>query len=231
LEFQLKTRAIVSTAGLVGAALLTANEARAQYDGARWNLPGAQAAGRRAIATPTVHPRVTFRRPYYYDQYYGQYYGGGYYYDQGYRQPYQEGGGNDYSVTNYNIQVTFGDASSNSNQKVFLFPSPQYRTFVPQPVAYTLMPAYVLSDGTVIADFGLGFEPVRRFCGDQFVITGSPQVTATNGHVVPSGAQRAPNQATQSAQNATAQRFPVLTTAAQGACYTLDSNGRYFVIR
>jgi len=91
------------------------------------------------------------------------------------------------------------------------------------------IPAYALADGTVLADFGLGLEPVHRFCGDQFVLdAGGPP--APNARVNPN-AQPAPSQPSQSAQNANAQRYPVLTTASQGACYTSDRYGRFFAVR
>jgi hypothetical protein len=176
---------------------------------------------RRAVAAPGVTPtRTVYRQPYYYyNGVGGGYYGGGYggYY---YRQPYIVT--SEY-VSSYTIRYI--DESTTNNQ-VFLFPSPQYRNFTPQPVAYTLIQAYALADGTVLADFGLGLEPVRRFCGDQFVLDGGSPPPANARPTQP-----APSQPTQSAQNATAQRFPTLTPAAQGACYTSDRYGRFFAVR
>lgn len=102
------------------------------------------------------------------------------------------------------------------------------------PVAYTLLPAIVLSDGTVLANFGLGYEPVLRFCGQQFVVNSSPTVIAGNGRVISGGTlPPVPNQPTQSELNLPSNqvRYPILTSASQMACYTRDSAGRYFVIR
>jgi hypothetical protein len=217
---------IVSRAGLaVAAMVVVAQTAVAQNDGARWSMTSSSTV-RRGIAATPVHPRVTQRS--YYPGYYGgpAYYGSPYYYGGGYyyHEPYYVSGG-EYTVT-YNSTVRYIDESRNQ-QQVFLFPSPQYRNFVPQPVAYSLIPAYALPDGTVLADFGLGLEPVRRFCGDQFVLDGgAPPAPAARVNTQP-----APSQPTQSAQNANAQRYPVLTTAAQGACYTQDRYGRFFAVR
>jgi len=222
LEFQLRPRAICFNLGLVGAAMLTAaSVANAQFDGSRWSMP-AGAGGRHAVAAPAR--TVVQRQPsYFYPGYYGggYSYGAGYYGGYYYRQPYIVS--SDYTV-NYNVHIV---DDRYTNQQVFLFPSPQYRTFVPQPVAYSLIPAYSLPDGTVLADFGMGLEPVRRFCGDQFVLDGgAPPPPATSRNTQP-----APSQSTQSAQNANAQRYPVLTTASQGACYTQDRYGRFFAVR
>ena len=214
---------IVSRAGLIASALaLVAQVASAQNDGARWSMSSSSTV-RRAVAAPP-HANIVQRS--YYPGYYGgggyygapYYYGGGYYY----REPIYVSGA-DYTVT-YNSTVRYIDESK--TQQVFLFPSPQYRNFVPQPVAYSLITAYALADGTVLADFGLGLEPVRRYCGDQFVLDGGAPPQGT-----PRPTQPAPSQPTQSAQNANAQRYPVLTTASQGACYTQDRYGRFFAVR
>lgn len=112
--------------------------------------------------------------------------------------------------------------------------------FNPQPVAFTFIPAIVLSDGTVLADFGLGFEPVNRFCGQQFVVNSSPEVIAGNGVVLGGGSGSGggdlppvPNQPTQSQLNLPSNqaRFPILTAASQTACWTRDGAGRFFVVR
>lgn len=62
-------------------------------------------------------------------------------------------------------------------------------TLVPsQPVSVVLLPAILMSDGTVIANFGLGFEPVRRACDAAVVVVGAaPTVVAGNGVVISSG--------------------------------------------
>jgi hypothetical protein len=110
--------------------------------------------------------------------------------------------------------------------------------FPRQPVAFTLIPAILMSDGTVLADFGFGFEPVTRACGNTVVMS-TPQVIAGNGVVLSPGSttvtytQPVPNQATPSQQNlpSAQTRFPVLTAASQSACFTKDAQGRFFVAR
>lgn len=125
-------------------------------------------------------------------------------------------------------------------QPVAIVPSPT--TFFPaQPVVFTLLPAIVLSDGTVLADFGFGFEPVQRFCGQQVVVSGQPQVIGSNGVVLRGGngdgrlgdLPPVPNQPTQSQLNlpSNQSRFPILTAASQTACWTRDGTGRFFVVR
>jgi hypothetical protein len=110
--------------------------------------------------------------------------------------------------------------------------------FPRQPVAFTLIPAILMSDGTVLADFGFGFEPVTRACGNAVVMS-TPQVIAGNGVVLSPGSttvtytQPVPNQATPSQQNlpSAQSRFPILTAASQSACFMRDAQGRLFVAR
>ncbi len=105
-------------------------------------------------------------------------------------------------------------------------------------VAFTLIPAILMSDGTVLADFGFGYEPVTRACGNAVVMS-TPQVFAGNGVVLSPGSttvtytQPVPNQATPSQQNlpSAQSRFPILTAASQSACFTRDAQGRFFVAR
>jgi hypothetical protein len=110
--------------------------------------------------------------------------------------------------------------------------------FPRQPVAFTLIPAILLSDGTVMADFGFGFEPVTRACGNAVVMS-TPTVFAGNGVILSQGTstvtftQQVPNQVTPSQQNlpSVQSRFPILTAASQAACFTRDAQGRFFVVR
>ena len=116
--------------------------------------------------------------------------------------------------------------------------------FVRQPVAFIWIPAILMSDGTVVADFGMGYEPVTRSC-DNTVIVGSQQstvfsnemrVVAGNGVVLSQGptyTQPVPNQQTASQQNlpSAQSRFSVLTAASQTSCFSRDQNGRVFVVR
>jgi len=110
--------------------------------------------------------------------------------------------------------------------------------FPRQPVAFTLIPAILLSDGTVLADFGFGYEPVTRACGNAVVMS-TPTVFAGNGVILSQGTttvtytQPVPNQATPSQQNlpSAQSRYPILTAASQTACFTRDAQGRFFVAR
>ena len=110
--------------------------------------------------------------------------------------------------------------------------------FPRQPVAFTLIPAILMSDGTVLADFGFGYEPVTRACGNAVVMS-TPRVIAGNGVVLSPGSttvtytQPVPNQATPSQQNlpSAQSRFPILTAASQSACFARDAQGRFFVVR
>ena len=101
-----------------------------------------------------------------------------------------------------------------------------------------LIPAILMSDGTVLADFGFGYEPVTRACGNAVVMS-TPQVFAGNGVVLSPGSttvtytQPVPNQATPSQQNlpSAQSRYPILTAVSQSACFTRDAQGRFFVAR
>jgi len=110
--------------------------------------------------------------------------------------------------------------------------------FPVQPVAFTLIPAILLSDGTVMANFGFGYEPVTRACGNAVVMS-TPTVFAGNGVILTPGTttvtytQPVPNQQTASQQNlpSAQSRYPILTAVSQTACFTRDAQGRFFVAR
>jgi hypothetical protein len=110
--------------------------------------------------------------------------------------------------------------------------------FPRQPVAFTLIPAILMSDGTVLADFGFGYESVTRACGNAVVMS-TPTVFAGNGVILSRGTttvtytQPVPNQATPSQQNlpSAQSRYPILTAASQTACFARDAQGRFFVAR
>jgi len=114
----------------------------------------------------------------------------------------------------------------------------QQPTVFRQPVAFTLVPAVVMSDGSVFANFGFGYEQVLRPCSAGIVV-GQPTVIAGNGVVLsqaqqPTYTQPVPNQQTpsqqmlQSGQQQHAQRRSNL---AQLSCYSRDAAGRVFVYR
>jgi hypothetical protein len=99
-----------------------------------------------------------------------------------------------------------------------------------QPVAYMLVPAILMSDGSVLANFGSGFELVSRSCSGG-VVVGQPQVIGGNGFIVSQGAPPTYTQA------APAQRSAQSAAAAQrsrhisAACFSRDGSGRLFAFR
>jgi hypothetical protein len=109
--------------------------------------------------------------------------------------------------------------------------------FVPiRPVSFILVPAIVMSDGSVFANFGFGFEPVLRPCNNA-VIVGQPRVVAGNGQVLsqsqPTYTQPVPAQLTASQQSirSTQSGMPVLSPVARTACFSRDAFGRVVVFR
>jgi hypothetical protein len=121
---------------------------------------------------------------------------------------------------------------------IFLQPGLGQSVFVRQPVAFVLIPAILMSDGTVLANFGMGFEQVSRACGGNVVVSSQmsqPTVIASNGVVLsgPTIPQTAPSQMTASQQmiRSQQQRFPILTSASQTSCFSRDQAGRFFVVR
>jgi hypothetical protein len=116
--------------------------------------------------------------------------------------------------------------------------------FPRQPIAFTWIPAILMSDGTVMADFGMGYEQVTRSCNNTVVVqsqqstvfSSEPRVVAGNGVVLspgPTYTQPVPNQPTASQLNlpSAQSRFPVLTSASQASCFSRDPGGRIFVVR
>jgi len=105
-------------------------------------------------------------------------------------------------------------------------------------VTWFVIPAILTGDGVVLANFGMGYEPVTRSCGNTFVVNNSNdhRVIAGNGKVLNPGRtypQTAPNEPTASQQmlGITNSRYPILTAASQVSCYSLDANGRPFVLQ
>lgn len=108
------------------------------------------------------------------------------------------------------------------------------------PYGATVIPAVLLQNGQVYADFGYGFEPVYRSCyAGSVVVSGQPTVIGSNGVVLspappPTYTQPVPNQQTASQQMAartTGTQRVVVSGAAQSACYNRDGAGRLFVVR
>ena len=121
---------------------------------------------------------------------------------------------------------------------VFAFPSsPTFNqpVFPRQPVMFTYIPAILMSDGSVFANFGFGYEPVRRSCGNQVVLSNQIQVVAGNGVVLSQGptyTQSVPAQTTPSQQMVSSGHpTGTVSAAAQSSCFRRDASGRVFVIR
>ena len=119
-------------------------------------------------------------------------------------------------------------------QTVTVDPYSHYRnpSYPAQPVQFILVPALLMSDGSIFANFGFGYEPVIRSCSA--VVSAPVQRIASNG--VSLGKSNAmpytpavPNQMTASQQmiaNGTR-----LSGPAQLACFSRDAAGRVFVYR
>lgn len=119
---------------------------------------------------------------------------------------------------------------------VVVQPSPFPGVVFQQQVTWMVLPAVLLSDGTVLANFGMGYEAVTRSCGNSFVVSNEHRVIAGNGKVLSPGytyPQTAPNQPTASQQmlGINSSRYPILTAASQVSCFSFDANGRPFVLR
>jgi len=107
------------------------------------------------------------------------------------------------------------------------------------PYGATPIPAVLLRDGQVYANFGNGYEPVYRSCYARSVVVGQPTVVGANGVVLsparpPTYTQPVPNQQTASQQmsaQATGTQRVGVSGAAQSACYNRDGAGRLFVVR
>lgn len=120
-------------------------------------------------------------------------------------------------------------------QVVYVDPygNPSYPQQAPRPVQFTLIPAVLMSDGSIFANFGFGYEPVVRTCS-AVVVGGQPQrigaggVSLSQSNAMPY-TPPVPNQSTASQQMiANGQR---LSGPAQLACFTRDAAGRVFVYR
>jgi len=104
-----------------------------------------------------------------------------------------------------------------------------------QPVAVSFVPMVLMSDGTVFANFGFGFERVARPCSNSLVV-GQPAVVASNGVVLsqpqqPTYTQPVPNQQSPSQMMVNGSQQTTLSVPAQRACFNRDVSGRVFVYR
>jgi len=113
----------------------------------------------------------------------------------------------------------------------------------PTPVSVRLVPAVLMSDGSIMADFGFGLESVRRPCNGAVVQSGG-KVFVGNGLVISHptpGMQPAPRmqpapglQPAPGMQPAPAQQSVVRRPASQaagGSCFTRNGSGQVFVTR
>jgi hypothetical protein len=127
-------------------------------------------------------------------------------------------------------------------------PSPllNQTVFPRRAVLFTTIPAILLSDGTVVANFGFGFEPVFRSCSGA-VVVGEPRVVASNGVVLSQGTptytQPVPAQMTASQQilsssqtrnsiaSGTITTSATVSSLAQSACFSRTLAGGIIVVR
>jgi len=115
---------------------------------------------------------------------------------------------------------------------VFVQPGMSSTVFSRQPIAVSRGPAVLMSDGTVFANFGGGFEPVVGSCGGA-VVVGQSRVVGSNGVVLhqqppPTYTQPVPAQMTSSQQMLpSAQRgFLVATGNARSDCFSRGASRR-----
>lgn len=119
------------------------------------------------------------------------------------------------------------------------FPGSPYSPAYPRyPVAYTVLPAVIMSDGSVYADLGYGYVPVHQACATQYQ---QPQIIDGRGLLYSGGnplttTQPAPAQATPSQLNLpSAQAQRAANAASQprvvSTCYRMDSYGPVVVVR
>lgn len=111
----------------------------------------------------------------------------------------------------------------------------RHRTVFPQQSTIIWVPAVVLADGRVFANFGFGYEQVFRSCSGA-VVVGQPSVIAGNGHVltpqVPTYTQPVPNQQTSSQQMAAGNQVQTVVVApAPSTCFSRNASGGVIVYR
>ena len=127
--------------------------------------------------------------------------------------------------------------------------SPRYPAYPVRPVypvAFTLLPAVILSDGRIYADFGYGYEPVSRACAPVYSKTGTLgasgggiRVVGANGMVLSGGNTQpaprigpAPRMAPHPNQPSDAQqvRPGTVASAAHSSCYRQEPTGTVVVV-
>ena len=126
---------------------------------------------------------------------------------------------------------TFTLSTGNEGRKVVIqdpppaHAQPVYPLYPAFPVAYTLLPAIVMSDGSVFANFGYGYLQVSRPCA-----VSTPRVLDGRGFQTTQPAPAEPTASEQNLPSVQAQRRAA-ERAAHGACYGQDRYGRIVVIR
>ena len=104
-------------------------------------------------------------------------------------------------------------------------------TYPRYPVAYTVLPAIIMSDGSIYANFGHGYVPVRQSCVSASRVLGSNGPLHSNA-TPPTYTQPVPNQATASQQMARGQTSPARYPAQYvNACYRMDAYGPVVIVR
>jgi hypothetical protein len=129
---------------------------------------------------------------------------------------------------------------------------PGYYPGAVYPVAYTTIPAVLMSDGSIWANFGYGYEPVTRACVVQTAPSSQPVVVAGNGMVISGGSTTMSTTTTTMStttttstvnymppapaqQSASYYNLPSVarqrSAAGQAACFSRDANGQFFIVR
>jgi hypothetical protein len=104
-------------------------------------------------------------------------------------------------------------------------------------VPVRVIPAIVMSDGSIVADFGAGLEPVRRACPGSVadmplrVVGGVTSTQPAPGLQAAPGMQAAPAQATASQQALPSAQVRAANQAARASCHLRDQRGRAFATR
>lgn len=112
-------------------------------------------------------------------------------------------------------------------------------TVFPLQSAVVFVPAVVLADGRVFANFGHGFEQIFRSCHASALsgggVVGQPSVIGGNGAVltpqVPTYTQPVPNQQTASQQMAAANLGQTTVIPAYTTCFSQNAAGGVIVYR
>src|SRR5512146_402026 len=123
------------------------------------------------------------------------------------------------------------------------------RIVAPPPGSFLIggVPVVVLSDGRMFADFGYGYEPIRRGCGGAALFVQSAAIPVQPGIVQPTvaqpsagvserlpytppvPAQQTASQQMLSQQGSSSVSAPRTSSGANAACLGIDARGQYVV--